>query len=931
MEEHPQNISEDPAEPFDLSPKQSVGHKVLLDEAGTHGIDRDEVRELLRLLNAPPDIDDIAQVLKNATAILKRAEEQWPGILDLQALSWLPKLIEQLKTIVRKLRSLDTGKRHAGRDWLERNALYCALRTNPSVPADCLKQYRLLQAHYFFAHTAWLVRNAQNSSTPTGLMAYESYGEMKAWPALRIDPYHAGLCIRDLAEADHRSWAKEYLEKLPVTEPPRSLPALASVRMEIDVQKDDQGKVKFSVQKKVNYISDYLREIYGIRGRVEGRRGGIRFRNGLHSEIGDPEDPSLNCGILNDWDRVQESIPNVHPLSLSLPGQIPAIVPPIEPAVEQTPPEAPRETDQDSSEDDEVPSDQFEGEGEEEAESFGGSLDPEDPGFEKSPGSFSGRSFGAVHQILRQQKMFPFAIERLSSSELFPLSSDYGPFRIEELWREAKHKHPLKKSRMRPWGDNGLSPRHEIEALAFVMVMLWTGSDPERTRGLIVATSEDLVGDAPLALLTDEGLNRSGTIRIRVPFPKYKTEQVPMPGDQCECSEYTYLPDYAHIRLVIRSLAAIRRINSHRFQPFQGAAESYAENVRLLLKAWDPSGRLTINKITSALFSRVMSESGNDFVAATMITGSKSRLSKVAMHYACREIPFLQALYGRAVNHLKGEAQGDWRHPYGYYSDGPKPTPPDRNEKRYEGRSPETQFVARRLCPQDGKVQGAFRELIQKLADRPRTSSSDSSWIAYHNSYTFYTIWAFAMATGIRKLKTPYLPVSEISPINGVAKLRDKDGDSGTKTKLVWIPEIIADQMQYYANHLECIRTRFGIRDEESPCFFLTDGGSTSPVRPKTLFPWVSQYLPGFPVDIHRRFIFNALLDFGCPPEIVRIWMGHAVTGEEWWRDDATFSHQNYRHQLRQYLVPILKYLELRPLKGFVASCPDQQAGGPNA
>jgi hypothetical protein len=164
-----------------------------------------------------------------------------------------------------------------------------------------------------------------------------------------------------------------------------------------------------------------------------------------------------------------------------------------------------------------------------------------------------------------------------------------------------------------------------------------------------------------------------------------------------------------------------------------------------------------------------MSESGNDVVAATMITGNRSRLSSVAMHYACRELPVLQAIYQKAVINLQDEAKGDWMHPHGYDTGGPGPSPLALDDKKYEGRSPETRFVARRLCPQDEKFQGAFRKLIQKLDYKPYKSSSDQSWITYHNLYTFYTIWAFAMATGVRKIRTPYLPPSEISPINGVA------------------------------------------------------------------------------------------------------------------------------------------------------------------
>jgi hypothetical protein len=44
--------------------------------------------------------------------------------------------------------------------------------------------------------------------------------------------------------------------------------------------------------------------------------------------------------------------------------------------------------------------------------------------------------------------------------------------------------------------------------------------------------------------------------------------------------------------------------------------------------------------------------------------------------------------------------------------------------------------------------------------------------------------------------------------------------------------------------------------------------------------------------------------------------MGHAVAGEEWWAEHATLSHQAYRDRLEDYLVPILNYLELKPISG---------------
>jgi hypothetical protein len=909
MAEDTENFDQDTPESAGFSPKESVGHKLLLDAAEENGIDRNRVRQLLWLLNAPPDIDGIAAVLTNLVEVLEAAEEQWPDILDLQNLKWVHDLIETLHNVIKKLPSLQTSTQHGGRDWLERNALYCAIRTKFTLPPEYQAQYRLLQAHYFFAHTAWLERNVRNPATPTDITDYESYGEANVWPALRVDPYHAGLCIRDMAKANYWGWTREFLDKLPVKETPRQLLAHASVEMKTEIQ-------EFLVQKKVNYLSDYLRQIYGIKDRVRGHGSPPGPRHS--SEIGDPEDPWLNFGTLSDWETAHDSIPEVPPLVLPPPDTMAPAPPSSEPITNLAPPGTSAESDVDANDDNQVLGDEYEGE--EETESFAGSLDCEEPAYEESPGSFSGRSEGAVNQIIRKQKMFSFAIERLGARELRPLGRGCQLL-IFELLDFAQRKIPLNKHPERRPGDSQLRALAEVEALLFLLIMLWTGSDAERTASLIVARNESFLRNEPLAIVCDSRSWPSvGVIRIRVPFPKYRSEQTPMPNSDCRRTEYIYLPDEMNLSAAIRHYAGMRKLGAERYQPFPGGPERYQTNARLLLRAWDPSGRLTLNKIASALFERVMSLTGDDAVAATMITGNRHRLSNVAMHYACRELSVIQDVYRRTVLRHGGEIDREGPRSWRFPSDVSDPSPAHLQLRRkYMGKRPDAACVGRRLCPRTDRFQQAFHNLIEVLSNKPYAPGSDQVWIAFHNQYTFYTVWMFALATGVRKMVTPYLDVREVSPINGVAKLRDKDGDSGIKAKLVWIPDLVVKQMQHYADHLEFIHERFGIAAVDLPCFFLSEEGRIKQVRPKTMGPYVSTYLPGFPIDIHRRFMFNALLDFGCPPEVVRIWMGHAIAGEEWWRDDATFSHQEYRQHLCEFLVPILDYLELKPVKGLAS------------
>jgi hypothetical protein len=140
-------------------------------------------------------------------------------------------------------------------------------------------------------------------------------------------------------------------------------------------------------------------------------------------------------------------------------------------------------------------------------------------------------------------------------------------------------------------------------------------SDAERTASLIVARNESYLRNEPLAIVRDSRSWPSvGVIRIRVPFPKYRSEQTPMPNSDCRRTEYIYLPDEMKLSTAIRDYAEMRKLGGDRYQPFPGEPERYQTNARLLLRAWDPSGRLMLNKIASALFERVMSLTGDDAV-----------------------------------------------------------------------------------------------------------------------------------------------------------------------------------------------------------------------------------------------------------------------------------------------------------------------------
>jgi hypothetical protein len=447
--------------------------------------------------------------------------------------------------------------------------------------------------------------------------------------------------------------------------------------------------------------------------------------------------------------------------------------------------------------------------------------------------------------------------------------------------------------------------------LTFLFVLLWTGVTPKLASHLVIARNWKLLGDEPFAIVAHQGGFHS-RIRIRVPFPEYRTQQAAVPSTvKCQAQEYVCLDDSVGLGSIVNTYAELQRRTGSSFKLFDNPQRIKA-NAKALLKAWDPTGRLTIQKITTTLYARIMRLTGKDAVVATMITGRKNRLSDVAMFYACRKLSRVRYVYQKAVSELRDEIEEE--KPNGWI--------PVETEKRgfkpwpkAAGKPANSIFVSRRLCPRTDAVRAALQKVIRPLQKRPSPSRTDRAWITFHNLYTFYTMWFFAMAIGVRKIVTPYIDVSEVSPINHVARLRDKDGESGAKAKLVWIPDGVLQQMEFYRSHVTSVCMRFQLQTA-LPCFFLGKKAQIYKVRPKTLFPYVSRFLPGFPVDIHRRFIFNCLLDDGCPPEVVRIWMGHAIAGEEWWGEDATFSHRIYREHLSRHLIRILDSLQFKPMRG---------------
>lgn len=295
-----------------------------------------------------------------------------------------------------------------------------------------------------------------------------------------------------------------------------------------------------------------------------------------------------------------------------------------------------------------------------------------------------------------------------------------------------------------------------------------------------------------------------------------------------------------------------------------------------------------------------MAAAKGDLSAAVIITGRQLSLARVRLFYACPSVLRLQLIYSKAA----GQMDCELRKLAGF----------DASQRALVGLDSGERYVCNRPCPTVSAVREAVLRLHKELNQHHRYSSQDG-FRTYHNLLTLYTCLFFAYTTGIRGVRTPYLPLSSIDPVHGFAKLTDKDPGTGYKTRLAWIMPVLRTQMQFYQDFVG--RSPILAAETDLPVYFLDENMTPLEVRPRTALPLLQRFLP-FPINIHRRFISSELLDRGCPPEVVDAWAGHWFRGEEPWSRFSAYSFKEHKRALEKYLVPLLVHdIGFRAVKGF--------------
>lgn len=501
----------------------------------------------------------------------------------------------------------------------------------------------------------------------------------------------------------------------------------------------------------------------------------------------------------------------------------------------------------------------------------------------KDPGSLARVARGKARHLASENQLLPWSYNGLADEEVVNL--------LLQIHREIAAMETQGTSA--PESDNQV----KYEMFCLLHIMLWTGSDIARAASINVYRTPDTSAEAHFGVIISD----AKAVRWRIPAltPEYKTE---LDGDAQELREsktYFELPDLFNLAHLFRPLVKVQTAAPAPL--FKTDLKTQERALRQWLKSYSPDGRITVAKISGMLWHNLQSEHGDPTIASC-VTGELHHLARVRLFYTTPDISILQSIYISVASRIARRFSTQL---------GQEPTPRPGLIAAESPRALGT--VGARLCPTPAAVSAYVANLRDELVIASKYSDR-AEFRRYHNLYTLYTLQFFAYATTCRAIVTPYIRLEHIHPSRRIAPLSDKDDEFAHKTRLVWIPDGLWQQMHNYARHLNALRGQLNCAKNSiyrgEPCFFLDPQFKPVAARPKEIEMHLYEFIKVKP-NTHRRFLRTELIERRCSPEVVDAFLGHWQQGEEPYGQFSSFSARYYVETLRTYLEPLLAEIGL--------------------
>lgn len=357
--------------------------------------------------------------------------------------------------------------------------------------------------------------------------------------------------------------------------------------------------------------------------------------------------------------------------------------------------------------------------------------------------------------------------------------------------------------------------------------------------------------------------------------------------------------------------------------------------------------RITEGRITQYCFQRAIQDAQIDNVEASQIFSTHSHLTETQLHYTACAVHALARKYSSLCNGIADEIRQEARaRSSKIVLDVLRPNSP-QHALPIGGLGEREIYVGSRLVPLASKVKESVSRLQQKLHEARRGAGEKGWLVRFHNAYVLYTALTLFWGSGIRTLRYPLPDPRLLDPESGRLVLSDKDDADGTRTRLVFVPEVVCTQVNAYfahlarlpsvlfcadpvradqlENQLRAYRDRpepavWGRRGRledraTSPFFFLDERLDPGPVGPKALFREFGGIYP-FEPNAHRHYLRTHLVAAGLVGHLINAFLGHAAHGREAFTSSSSLWVPGYAAELRKAIGRILDDLGWTVMEG---------------
>jgi len=439
------------------------------------------------------------------------------------------------------------------------------------------------------------------------------------------------------------------------------------------------------------------------------------------------------------------------------------------------------------------------------------------------------------------------------------------------------------------------------ECCLLLLVMLWTGSKLSRAVELTIHHKRVFESDSLLGIYAHKDDGGNGELSYEWRFKALEPDYLSNPSFDGkalrERNKSFWLPDAFGVVKHLMDYRECHQQNKKEQKLFLRLQSEYEQPVKAILKNEINKtligDGITLHKIENFLFQQIVAEKG-DVTAASYITGQGHHASNVTIFYTTPELNVLRSIYKLAIDPIALEIHGAYN--------------TVRIKKTFD-----TEHVGARHCV---RLPG-YRQAIDAIKADLRVLSDYSDWkefVEFHNTYTAYVVFMFGFATAARAIKNPLVVAVNVDE-HGLSTLADKDTDPPYHARLIWLPNLVKDQLEDYSRHLSATTQWLFLKHpgrkyegSDQPCYFITANNYIQPVSPSNLEWFYKKYID-VPANAHRRFLRTELMEEGMPIESLNALMGHWGQGEEPWGPFSSFNVPRHIRCLQIYLEPLISEL----------------------